>query len=107
LYPEIEDQDESKMYSLMLWMLVQHVMQCGPLLNSKPAYFKRTTAEVIHEAVTFLLKVQNLGAIGLTEVQQGRLVAWIKGGNNQLAKMETKVRKNGKKTEQQAQVGKQ
>ena len=106
LYPEIEDLDESKTYSLMLWMLVQHVMQCGPLLNSKPAYFKRTTTEVIQEAVTFLLKIQHLGAIGLSEAQQGRLVTWIKGGNNQLAKMEIKVRSNGKKTEQQAQAGK-
>merc|ERR1711871_676913 len=50
----VEDPATVKNYSIKLWMLIQHSVQSGPLLNSKPAYFKRTEYVYIRRSYNFL-----------------------------------------------------
>ena len=54
-------------------MLIQHAMQSGPLINSKPAYFKRTDYIYIKRSYEFLSYIHKIGELGFTDTQKKRL----------------------------------
>ena len=48
-------------------------MQSGPLINSKPAYFKRTDYVYIKRSYDFLQHSATVGELGFSETQKRRL----------------------------------
>jgi thioredoxin reductase len=82
----VEDPATLKNYSLKLWMLVQHSMQSGPLINSKPAYFKRTEYVYIRRSYNFLQHIDMIGELGFSETQKKRLEQFLGDCKKAMAK---------------------
>lgn len=59
-----------------LWLLVQHALQSGPFINSKPAYFKRAHIHFIKRAYTFIDNIKSYD-LSFTETQNNRLTKWL------------------------------
>ena len=69
-----------------LWMLVQHAMQSGPLINSKPAYFKRAQYPQIKRSFDFLTNISNIGELGFSDAQKKRLSKFLSDSDKALSK---------------------
>ena len=82
----MESDEERIKYSLVLWMLVQHALQSGPLVNSKPGYFKRSNKEIIEKSLLFLKEVQGAGDLGFTDPQKERFKKWVKNAEKAFSK---------------------
>ena len=83
---DTNDQDLAKIYSMHLWMLVQHAMQSGPLINSKPAYFKRAQYPQIKRSFDFLTNISNIGELGFSDAQKKRLSKFLSDSDKALSK---------------------
>ena len=70
----------SKSTSLQVFGLVQMAMQSGPLVGSKPGYFKRCGAEVAKTAQSFLVETVGgdvIEELRFTERQHSAIAKWI------------------------------
>ena len=89
LIPSVDDPKMLKNYSTQLWMLIQHAMQSGPLINSKPAYFKRTDYIYIKRSYEFLSYIHKIGELGFTDTQKKRLEKFINNCEKSMQKANT------------------
>jgi hypothetical protein len=79
--------------ALVVYEMIQHAIQCGPLSGSKPGYFKRCGGEVARLVVTFLDQVVPnspvlIACMGFTSRQMDAMEMWKK--NAQKASLENK-----------------
>ena len=63
--------------SLLLFQLIQLSLQCGPLVGSKPGYFKRCGSEVANKVVVYLNDFEPLEEFHFTEKQINVVRKWL------------------------------
>ena len=73
-----------------LWLLIQHALQSGPFINSKPGYFKRAHIHFIKRANTFIDNIKS-HSLSFTENQNNRLAEWSMNAKNLLQKQNTNL----------------